>query len=153
VPPNKFIDERNVRSDDQREVMQEIARVGHCPFCPEALRAKLYHQQPFLREGTFWILTRSQWPYAHTQQHLFFILKTHATTLAELPQGAGEELFLLAAWAEREFKIPGGALAMRFGETDYSGASVNHLHAQIPVPDIDAPDYEPVRLKIGKSKK
>jgi hypothetical protein len=44
-------------------------------------------------------------------------------------------------------------MAMRFGETKYSAGTVKHLHAQFIVPDVDQPDFEPVRIKIGSSTK
>ncbi len=154
--PEKFVDTRHSRSDEQREVMRQIVEAGHCPFCPPNL--KLWHNRPILREGEFWILTPSRWPYPHTALHLLAIAKTHVEKLSELPPEAGQDLFELFQWAEKEFDLPGGALAMgaialRFGDTDYTGATVKHLHAQLIIPDIHAPDYEKLRLPIGRSSK
>jgi diadenosine tetraphosphate (Ap4A) HIT family hydrolase len=78
-------------------------------------------------------------------------LKTHAEHLAELPAGAGEELLQLFAWAEKEIGARGGGIAMRFGDTRYSAGTVRHLHGMFIVPDVDAPDFQPVRVKIGKN--
>jgi diadenosine tetraphosphate (Ap4A) HIT family hydrolase len=144
---NNFINLNNARQDEQIAVMQEIAKEGHCPFCEENLRR--YHQQPILKEGRFWLATLNQWPYPHTKQHFLLIYRQHATCLAELDPAAGEELFTFARELEKEYQIAGGGLAMRFGDTDFSAGTVNHLHVQLIAPDALAPDFEPVRVKLG----
>ena len=142
-----FVDMRHARFDDQRAVMRRIIEAGHCPFCRENILQ--YHEQPLIHEGKHWILTPSQWPYASTRLHLLIISKLHITKLADLPPEAGLELIRVLQYAETIFDIPGGAFAMRFGNTSYSAASVMHLHGQLIVPDIASPDYKPVRFKIG----
>ncbi len=149
MPNNKndFVNLNNAREDGQIAVMQEIAAEGHCPFCEENLRR--YHQQPMLKEGRFWLVTRNQWPYPHTKQHFLLIYREHATTLAELTPAAGAELFELVRELEQEYQVVGGGFSMRFGDTDYSAGTVNHLHVQFIEPDAMAPDFEPVRIKLG----
>lgn len=147
----KFVDIDNAREDDQREVMKEIIEAGHCPFCEENLRT--YHKQAFLKEGTYWLITLNQWPYNFTKHHFLLIYKDHAEHLSELNPEAGKELLEFVAWIEKKYNVPGGGWAMRFGDTKYSAGTVNHLHIQFIVPDIDAPDFQPTRLKIGKGKK
>lgn len=144
----QFVDLENARVDEQRQVMQEIIDQNHCPFCMDNLRK--YHKQQILKEGTYWILTPNQWPYEHTRVHLLAILKQHAEKLSEIPPEAGKELFEMIAWAEKEFNVAGGGVAMRFGDTNYSAGTVNHIHAQFIVPDLDNPNFQPVRVKIGK---
>lgn len=145
-----YVDIGNARYDDQRKVMESIQSAKHCPFCTENL--KLYHKQPILHDGEFWVVTPNQWPYKHTKVHLLCILKEHAETLQELPPGAGEELLSLCAQFSQEYNAPGGGVALRFGDTRYSAGTVKHLHAQFIVPDIDAVAFEPVRVKIGSKK-
>lgn len=147
----KFVDLDNARLDDQKAVMQDIIAADHCPFCPENLLK--YHKEPILKEGRYWLLTTNQWPYANTKVHLLLIHKTHIEHLSELDPASGAELIELAQWAAKEYAIPGGALAMRFGDTEYSAGTVAHLHVQLLLPDIDAPGYdsEPVRIKVGKT--
>jgi len=147
----EFIDLDNARVDEQRQVMEEIREADHCPFCLENLRA--YHKEPFLKEGKYWIVTNNQWPYVHTSVHLLLIYKQHIENLAGIDPEAGAELIQLAQWAEKEYEMPGGGLAMRFGDTDYSAGTVAHLHAQLLVPDIATLDYDddPVKVTIGKT--
>lgn len=143
-----FVDLDNTRFDDQREIMERIRANNECPFCLENLRK--YHIRPILKEGTYWVITENAWPYENTRVHLLAILKTHAEKLSELPPGAGDELIELAAWAEKEYAVKGGGLTMRFGDTNHSAGTVLHLHAQFIAPDIEKPDFKPVRVKLGK---
>lgn len=143
-----FVDMDNAREDDQRQVMQQIIADGQCPFCLDNLRK--YHKQQIIKEGQYWILTPNQWPYEFTKLHLLAILKKHVEKLSEIPPEAGKELFELLAWAEKEYQVPGGGMAIRFGDTNYSAGTVNHIHAQFIVPALDHPNFKPVRIKIGK---
>jgi ATP adenylyltransferase len=148
----KFVDLDNARVEEQKKVMEDIADANHCPFCLENLQK--YHKKPILKEGEYWLLTENQWPYENTTIHLLAIYKQHVTDLASLDPEAGKELLEMMQWAETEFKIPGGGFVVRFGDTDYSAGTVNHLHAQLLQPDIHAPTYldKPVKIKIGKTK-
>lgn len=143
-----FVDVDNARLDEQRQVMEKILDSAHCPFCPENLA--LYHKQPIIMEGKYWLITKNQWPYDFTKHHYLAIYKNHVETLQELEPEAGAELFRFFAELEREFAAPGGGFSLRFGDTAYSAGTVNHLHAQFIVPDVEAPGFQPVRLKFGK---
>lgn len=148
----EFINMDNTRLDEQRAVMQEIAVNEECPFCPENLDK--YHKAEILRKGAHWLLTHNQWPYEHTDLHLMAIATHHATNLSELRAGAFGELQDHFTWAEREFRIRAGAIAMRFGDIRETGATVNHLHAQLLVPakDIKPEAGEHLRFRMSKKK-
>ena len=144
------VDLENARFDDQKKVMQEIIQNDESPFLLKNLRK--YHQLPILKEGKYWYVTANQWPYEHTLQHFLIIAQEYWTDIAEITPAAAAEFMALAQWLTKEYQVPGGAFCMRFGDTNYSAASVNHLHAQFIVPDISAADFEPTKFKIGKSK-
>jgi len=144
----KFVDIDNAREADQKIVMQDIIDAGHCPFCQENL--KKYHKQPVLKEGKFWILTSNQWPYKFAKVHLLAIYKNHAENLAQIDPKSGVELLEFLQWAEKEYQILGGGWIMRFGDTNYSAGTVNHIHVQFIQPEINNPKFEPVRIKLGK---
>lgn len=144
----QFVDIDNSREESQVKVMEQIIADQQCPFCLENLEK--YHKQPILKESEHWVLTANQWPYKNTRFHFLAILKIHSESLQELPPVAGSELIELFQWLETEYEIPGGAWAMRFGDTNYSAGTVKHIHVQFIVPEINTPDFEPVRLKIGK---
>ncbi len=149
IMSKSFVDIDNARYDDQIQVMERIESADHCPFCEENL--KKYHRQPILKKTKYWLVTTNQWPYEHTRWHFLIIYRQHIVKLSQLEPKAGEELFNLISWLEKEYQIPGGGLAMRFGDTNYSAGSVTHLHAQLVMPDLTDKDYQPVRIKIGKS--
>ena len=144
---NQFANVNNSREGDQTEIMKEIVDAQHCPFCEENLRK--YHKEPILKEGKYWLVTKNQWPYKFTKNHFLLIYKEHAVSLQDLEPEAGAELFALAKELEKEYDIKGGGLSMRFGDTDYSAGTVNHVHVQFIEPDIMAKDFDPVRIKIG----
>jgi diadenosine tetraphosphate (Ap4A) HIT family hydrolase len=144
----EYVDLRFARFDDQKKVMEKIIEEGHCPFCGDNLFK--YHKKEILKDGKYWILTYIQWPREHTRVHLLAIYKPHAESLSDLDSESGLELFEYMKWAEKKFGVKGGAFALRFGDTSYSGGSVRHLHVQFMVPDIDSKDYEPVRFKVGR---
>lgn len=146
--PTDFVDIDNSRTEEQVGVMEDIIQAGHCPFCLENL--KKYHKQPIIWEGKYWLLTKNQWPYKNTKLHLLGILKEHAEDLSALTPAMGTELVEMLQVADKEFSPPGGGLAMRFGDTNYSAGTVKHLHIQFIVPDINSPDFKPTRFKIGK---
>ncbi len=145
----KFVDLDNARVEEQKKVMEQIVTDENCPFCEENLHK--YHKEPLLKNGTFWILTKNQWPYENTTVHILAIYKKHAESLADIDPAAGAELITFFQWAEKEYAVPGGAFAMRFGDTEYSAGTVNHLHAQFIQPNLKSATYEPVRFKIGKN--
>src|SRR3989344_1793878 len=148
---NKYINLSAVRREDQREVMEEIKKQGHCPFCRENLDK--YHKNPILKEGKFWILTDNQWPYEKIKHQMLAIYKTHIEHINEIDPEAGKELFLMFAEETKKRKISGGGIAIRFGSSvdgNY-GSSVLHIHAHLVEPDLAAlkPD-EAWRFKFGQ---
>lgn len=142
-----FTDLANARFADQRQVMEENEAAGECPFCWENLHK--YHLEPIWKQGEHWLVTANHWPYNHTKHHYLFIYRDHIENPEGMSAAGAHELITLTNQLIKEFAIPGGGLFMRFGDTRYSAGSVKHLHAQLVVPDILAPDFEPVRVKIG----
>lgn len=142
-----FVNLDNARLKEQRDVMKEIAAEEVCPFCEDSLEK--YHKQPILSEGAHWRLTTNQWPYEHTEVHLLAIARLHVEKLNDLQPGAGEELIEHFKWAEQEYAVAAGGLAMRFGDTSRNGATVRHLHAHLIVPKQDLKKDQRIRFKIS----
>ena len=151
APVASFVNLDNARLDEQREVMRKIIASGECPFCQENLL--MYHKQPILRESGAWLLTHNQWPYKHLRVHLLLIAKEHAESLKDLPIEAGLEMLEMCQWAEKKFDIKSGALAIRFGDVRYNGATVRHLHVHIVAGNHEHPDFETVRFKVASRPK
>jgi len=106
-----------------------------CTFC-DTNRMK---NQPIGPERSHWWVKHNDFPYPHQKLHLVLILKEHKETLAQITGEEFAELLPIMRWAEEEFKLPGGMLAMRFGAFDHSGATIAHLHCHIQVPDQTGP--------------
>jgi len=148
MEPNhrEFVDLSHARLDEQRSVMEQIVKDGVCPFCPEHLEQ--YHKQPTLQENESWVLTKNQWPYEKTEVHLLAILRRHEEDLVNLTDEDWKNLGQLMRWAQQHMKLPGGAIGMRFGKPKFSGATVQHIHAQLIVPKKDETTGAPAQVAL-----
>ena len=145
---DSFLNLSNARTPEQQELMQKIVADGVCPFCAEYFRK--YHPKPVIKETNYWFFTENMSPYKGTRYHFIFVYKpAHISNPRELSPEALMDLFALLNAATEEYQIPGGAFFMRFGDTRYNGSSVEHLHAHLIMGDVDAPEHEPVRVKLG----
>ncbi len=127
----KIVNPRFAKTSEYREVIGTIEKVGQCPFCPDNFR---YHKKPILKKLNGWFITENSWPYKNSQKHFLIISSTHKETLTELSAQDIESVLRLSKWGVKKYKIPGGALTMRFGESDFTGATVSHLHAHLIYP-------------------
>lgn len=129
----RVVNPRFAKGEGYRKVLENIVAEGKCPFCKDNFK---YHKHPVLREDDKWILTRCSWPYENTKEHFLVISKTHKEQFFDLAQGDMESVRLLVNWAIRKFHLKGGSLALRFGDTEHTGATVCHLHFHLIVPKI-----------------
>jgi ATP adenylyltransferase len=138
----------HARTPEQIALMKRINEDGVCPFCAEHFRT--YHPRPILKETENWFVTTNMNPYEGTKYHFLFVYKpAHILEPHDMTPEAQHEIFALVAEVVDAHHIKGGAFFMRFGDTHYNGSSVAHLHAHVIVGDVDAPDHEPVRVKLG----
>lgn len=142
-----FVNLDNARVEHQRKVMEQIRQDGTCPFCPEQLPN--YHSKPILKQGKYWIVTESSYPYEGAKHHFLFMTVKHTETLADIPPAAGSEMIKLLQWLEKEYALESGAFAMRFGDVRYNGASVRHLHLHVIVGDVHNPTHEKIKFKMS----
>ena len=140
----------HARSKFQRDVMERIAHDKVCPFCEEYFLT--YHTKPILKKGKYWILTENFQPYTGSKVHLLAVSRKHTTQFSELSPAAQAELFTLFATEARNRNVKGGAILMRFGNTDYTGGTVEHLHAQLISGSKRAANREPLVTYIGYGK-
>lgn len=145
---SKLLNLENARTPEQQVLMAKIIEDAVCPFCAENFTT--YHPKPILKETEYWFLTENMSPYDGTKYHFILVYKpSHITTLSEISPEASKDLFSVLSATVEEYKIPGGAFFIRFGDTRYNGSSVQHLHAQLLMGDADAPGHEKVRVKLG----
>jgi len=126
--------------DSYEQVISKIEMEDKCPFCLDNFK---YHKNPILKRNGSWFITENSWPYKNAKYHFLLINRKHKETLGELNKKDWETMRSLANWAVKKYNLPGGALMLRFGDTDYTGATVCHIHAHIICPKLD---------KQGKSK-
>ena len=112
-----------------------------------------YHTRPIIKEGRYWVLTENFEPYKGSKHHLLAVSKKHVRHFEKLPSAAQAELFKLFGDEARKRKILGGSLFMRFGDTDYTGGSVEHLHAQLVSGGKRGKDKRPLITYLGYSTK
>jgi len=138
----------NARTADQREAMERIMAGGKCNFCLPDLGEE--HKKPIIYVGEHFKVTENQWPYPAAKNHILIISKTHVSRLADLPKGAGDELIRIACMLQETYSVKGGAICMRFGDSNLNGASVEHFHVHFLVPD---PEKEALFFWIDKKDK
>jgi diadenosine tetraphosphate (Ap4A) HIT family hydrolase len=137
----------HARTQFQRDVMNRISKDGVCPFCEAHFLN--YHTKPIIKKGKHWILTENFQPYEGTKHHLLAVSRKHATSFAELSSAAHAELLKLFGDEAKKRGIKGGAMFMRFGDTDYTGGSVEHLHAQLISGAKRGKNTEPMPTSLG----
>jgi diadenosine tetraphosphate (Ap4A) HIT family hydrolase len=92
-------------------------------------------------------------PYEGTTHHYIFVYKpSHITLPSELSPESRIELFDLIDWAVQEFNIPGGSFFMRFGNSDFNGSSVEHLHGHLISGTKKGDGSEGLKVKLSYKK-
>lgn len=148
TPSKKVVDPRFAKSREYGGVIREIESGGKCPFCKPNFK---WHKKPILKKNNGWRITESSWPYKNTGLHLLLIPEVHKESLSDLTLEDLTAVQALANWAMKHFKILGGGLVVRFGDTSYTGATVQHLHFHLIVPKKIKGDKvaQTVRFPIG----
>lgn len=130
----KVVDTRYAKSEDYKEILNAIEKTAKCPFCKENFK---YHRKKILRSEKGWVITESSWPYKNTRFHFLIIPEEHRESFEELNSADFAALSELVKWAIKKYKLKGGGLALRFGDSLYTGATVCHLHFHLMVPMTD----------------
>ncbi len=143
----KHVNLAHARVDYQKKVMKKIQGDDKCPFCLEHLMQ--YHTEPILLETEYWVLTKNFAPYKGTKHHYLLITKKHCVGFWELPDEAKIDLFNILDQVRQQDAMKGGTLVMRWGDTEYTGASVVHLHAQLVVGTSREEGTQPILTALG----
>jgi ATP adenylyltransferase len=137
----------HARNDKQKRVMERIIKDRICPFCEKHLDH--YHTPPIIKKTKYWILTKNMFPYEGAELHLLFINRAHLTSIAKLSASSRSDLLALCQWALKKYRRKAGSFLMRFGESQYTGASVEHLHAHLVFSNPRSKKYKPIKIKIA----
>lgn len=146
----EFIDTRHVKNPDLLKHVKRVAEHG-CPFCEDQLLMS-FPDGP-VEEVGHWVLTpvTPGYEYENAEHHLLLITREHLRDIRELDDEAWVDLLKLAKWACEEYGIPGGGFAFRFGDSNFSGAEIRHLHVHLikPVRDEGEKFSRVVNFPIG----
>lgn len=126
-----FVYKSFAKSRAYRRVLEEIEATKRCPFCPQNFH---YHKKPVLKRYHAWLATENSWPYKGARKHFLLIAEKHLESFDDLGLKDFEAVMKLTRWLVKKFKLPGGGLALRFGDPRFTGASVRHLHFQLIQP-------------------
>ncbi len=143
-----FVDPTYAKSSAYSSAMADIVEKKVCPFCPDVFPGT-WHTNPILKRSGNWLVTRNMFPYADTQEHLLIVGQRHLEQIGELDVEDQINILSLAQWATKELNLPGGCLAMRFGDSRFTGATVKHLHAHLLVPKQTNNKIAVVNFPIG----
>ncbi len=141
-----LVDTKFARGKMYKKVIKEIASEKVCPFCPETFK---WHTKPILKYVGDWFITENFNPYKSTEFHFLIISKRHNENFSDLSQIDWKSVSSLCNWAIKEYKIKGGGLTMRFGDTHYTGATIKHIHFHLISPKNVKGKVKPVYFPIG----
>jgi diadenosine tetraphosphate (Ap4A) HIT family hydrolase len=143
-----FVNTKNARPGEHYEsVIKSINAESVCPFCPENISR--YHKNK-LKVKKFWLVTDNMYPYASTKHHILLIHKKHLADAGKLTSSAWNELHKIIKSETKEKNIGGGTMLFRFGDSQFNGASVNHLHVHLIQSNPNDPAYKkPKRFSEG----
>lgn len=113
--------------------ISDIINAGVCPFCPETF---LWHPWPILHRVDDWFITRSGWPYENAEHHFLIIGNDHITMDIQATTKDLHCVRELTSWAYNTFDLEGYGCISRSGETNYTGATVQHLHFHLIQPKL-----------------
>jgi len=132
--PNKSgIESRFAKTKEYKKTLEKIIKTNKCPFCPDNFK---YHKKPILKKYQDWLATANSWPYKNTKHHFVLIPIKHKTNFSDLTIQDFQAVKYLVNWLNKKYKIKGGALALRFGDQNFTGATVRHLHFQLITPQL-----------------
>jgi diadenosine tetraphosphate (Ap4A) HIT family hydrolase len=141
-----LVDPKFARGKMYKKVMSEIVSEKVCPFCPETFK---WHTKPILKYNGDWFITENFNPYKNTKFHFLIISKKHNENFSDILSSDWKSITSLCNWAIKKYKIKGGGLTMRFGDTLYTGATIKHIHFHLISPEIKNKKAKPVYFPIG----
>jgi len=127
-----LIDARYAKTGKYRRDLQEAVKAKECPLC--TLR---WHTNPILKKTGGWQITETTQPYKNSDLHFLVISKKHKERLEDISKNDLNNIFSLMRWATKKFKIRGGGITLRFGDSRFTGATIFHLHFHLIVPKLN----------------
>jgi diadenosine tetraphosphate (Ap4A) HIT family hydrolase len=140
----KLVDKRYAKSGFYKKVLAQAHSEELCPLC-----TLKWHTNPILKTLGKWFVTETFQPYPNAAMHFLIIGKQHKKSLMELTPSDWNDISALQKWAIKKYDIKGGGIAMRFGDTAYTGATIVHIHMHLIVPKLKRGRAIPVMFPFG----
>jgi len=144
------VDVQNANTRVRSEYAQALAKIdeaGVCPFCEEHLEN--HHGKPILFSNAHWIVTENAWPYEGVRHQFVLIAREHIESAELLVPEAWGALGSAYRRLVADYQLKGATLLLRTGMTEFTGASVAHLHAQVISGGPRKKDSELLRALVG----
>lgn len=142
---------KNVRTPEQKLKMLELKKKNICLFC-EKLAGK-NHGYPVEYRGKFWSVVKNDFPYEGTKVHYLLLSNKHIDSLSEITPEAGKDLIFILKKISKKHSLPGGSFFLRFGDINYTGSSLGHLHAHVISGSKQSKKTRPITTVLGWNKK
>lgn len=136
-----------VKRNDYAQTLNAIIAGGFCPFCEEHLSK--HHKRPIIHKTKHWLVTENAWPYKGSRFHFLFITRLHVEATEDIPPAVWADLQKLYRTLIKENNIKGATLMIRSGDTKYTGASVNHLHAHLVTGSPYTKNTIPIKVPVS----
>ena len=152
-PKKRQVDAKNaaiMKRSDYAQTLDAIIAGGFCPFCEEHLFK--HHQRPLIYKSKHWLVTENAWPYKGSRFHFLFITREHVEATEDLSPAAWTDLQKLYKKLVLENDIKGATLMIRSGDTRFTGASVNHLHAHLVTGSPRTKNTKPIKVPVSFKK-
>jgi len=139
-----LVDASYAKTGFYKKVLAEASIGKECPLC--TLR---WHTNPVLKTIDQWFITKTFQPYKNARLHFLIIGKKHKTGIDQLILSDWKDISALQKWAIKKYHLEGGGIAMRFGDTAYTGATITHIHMHLIVPKLKNGRAVPVIFPFG----
>mgnify|MGYP001565224499 CR=1 FL=1 len=139
-----------VKRSDYVKTLNAIIAGGFCPFCEEHLFK--HHRKPIIYKSKHWLVTENSWPYKGSKYHFLFITRRHIEKTENMSHAVWTELQKLYKKLIKEHGIAGATLMIRSGDTRFTGASVNHLHAHLVIGSLRTKNTKSIKALVAFKK-
>lgn len=135
----KYIDPNNIRSQEQLDIMLNLESQNLDPLDPEIIN------QEIILYSKYWYVSLNKFPYEGVQYQFLIAAIEPIYKIEDMPKEMLIDLKDMWLKLINNYKIPGGALCFRFGNTTYSGATLTRLHCHL----ISPKEGSKTRFSIG----
>ncbi|HEX6870630.1 MAG TPA: HIT domain-containing protein, partial [Micromonosporaceae bacterium] len=116
----------NYRTEEQLADMRRLEAEGICIFCPQHLTTDPDHRVEY--QTRHWAVVANKFPYTNTRLHYLLVPDEHVTDMADLSAPVQQDFWTALTWLRERHQLTYYGLAVRNGESEFSGGTIRHLH-------------------------